>query len=1013
MHWAIYLKQTLFYVLATISIITAGTSRETINLNDEWSFHLGDLDGAQAPSFTDDDWRVLSVPHDWAFEAAFRPNAAQTDRGGYKPGGIGWYRREIEMPESWKGKAIRIQFDGIYMDSQVWLNGEKLGGMPYGYLSFGFDIASKLKPGKNTLAIRVDNSKEPSARWYHGCGIYAPVNLVVTEPERIAHDGIYITTPEITDEEASVQIETEIDAPKTKGLTLVTRIISPEGKEVAQAKTRLDSATTTQTIRVPSPQRWDVDSPSLYTCVSQIVKGGKVRDTVETRFGIRQIAWETETGFWLNGRNLKLKGVADHLECGPVGAASPEAIIRWKLELLKSMGVNAVRTAHNPQVPAFYDICDEIGMLVMDEIFDGWRKKADQDYGARFFDQHWEADLRTWLKRDRNHPSIIIYSVGNETRGEVGADIVKVCHEVDPTRPVTSGHAAPDVMDVHGVNGGSERQRFYKKLELHHPFIATEAPHTWQVRGYYRSRTWWRDGYPNKKQDPFPLPDLTEKEIFTYDWAPASEKTSSKQVFNSSYDNAMVRISARKNWELMRDLPWYSGHFRWTGFDYLGEAGYVHGGWPFRAFMGGALDLAGFKKDLFYFYQSQWTNKPMVHLLPHWTHPKMEHGTLIPVWAYSNADEVELFLNGRSLGKNKPGTQALEMQCEWFVPWEPGTLEAVAYKDGVEVARAKHVTAETPARITGFKKSIQATNGEPEVAVVTVKQQDKNRNFYPYGENRIAFHLEGPAKILSLENGNPVDTEPNFGQSSRRAFFGALRAFVQPTQEKGDIVLRAGAILGERRQLTSDLVSINVRTVAIRGAKSENKLRIHYTTDGSTPTTESPRYKKPFPVSLGTTVKALVLNKGETLFTLEETFAENLGLHWYAPGEKTTVDASGLQAEDAKLSQNCKSDMVVSGHYGTGYAIVPPGDSVQFYQENDGSNGQYALRIRYQSSRETSIELKVNDYDVQTLEAKNTKAKWKQITSTGRILNGGNHIQIKNTGETDILLDELEVSSNF
>ncbi|GAF01633.1 glycoside hydrolase family 2 TIM barrel-domain containing protein [Saccharicrinis fermentans] len=306
--------------------------------------------------------------------------------------------------------------------------------------------------------------------------------------------------------------------------------------------------------------------------------------------------------------------------------------MKWKLSLLKEMGVNAIRTAHNPAPPMFYDLCDEMGFLVMDEIFDGWMRKAKMDYGAQAFNDWWERDMTEWLERNRNHPSIIIYSLGNETKGEIAKELVAKCHQLDPSRLVTSGHSASEYMDVFGVNGGSEKQGFYQKERPLKPFVATEAPHTWQTRGYYRTKTWFRDGYPNKGQQPFALPDLTQEEVFSYEWAPRDQWVNRKQHFNSSYDNAMVRISARKNWELMRDLPWYSGHFRWTGFDYYGEASYVHGGWPFRLFMGGALDVAGFEKDLFYFYQSQWTKKPMVHILPHWTHPTLDKGTEIPVW---------------------------------------------------------------------------------------------------------------------------------------------------------------------------------------------------------------------------------------------------------------------------------------------------------------------------------------------------------------------------------------------
>jgi beta-galactosidase len=878
------LRRALTPLLAALALSSAVSARETVPLDFDWKFHLGDPAGAQDPGFDDQSWRLLDLPHDWAFEAPFAPDAAQGDRGGYKPGGIGWYRRTLDLPPAGQGRHVRLEFDGVYMNSQVWLNGRAVGGRAYGYLSFTCDLTPHLQPGRNVIAVRVDNSREPSARWYHGCGVYAPVRLVVTDRQHVAPWGIHITTPNITDDAADVRIVTTLAERPGPDTTIRTRLLDPSGRQVAIVETPASAAEVPQSSSVPRPQRWDTAHPHLYTAVTEVMSGGAVRDTVRTRFGFREIRWEAKTGFHLNGRVVKLLGVSDHLEGGPVGAAVPEKLIRWRLERLRAMGVNAIRTAHNPQVPRFYELCDEMGILVMDELFDGWKRKAPEDYGAQHFAKEWERDLRDWLRRDRNHPSIVIWSVGNETEGEVARDLVRVCHEMDPTRLVTSGHSGSEHMDVLGINGFSEKQGFFRSHVADRPFVATEAPHTWQVRGFYRTKTWFRNGYPNEQQDPFPLEDLTPTEIFHYDWTTDSARTSPKQVFNSSYDNATVRITARKNWELMRDLPWYSGFFRWTGFDYLGEAGYVHGGWPFRAFMGGPLDLAGFEKDLFYFYQSQWTSEPMVHLLPHWTHPTMAIGTKIPVWAYSNAEEIELLLNGRSLGRDRPGTAAEDMQCEWLVPWEPGTIEAVAYRHGVEVARTRQVTAGRPDRLALSSDTSQLASDGHDLAIVTIAQNDAAGVLYPYGENRVFLHLEGPARLISLENGNPIDTEPNWGVTDRRTFFGLVRAFVQGTREDGDVALVAGAIHGERRQLTSNLASIDVHRIALRGTPAGNgTMSIHYTLDGSTPTAASPRYRTPFPIAPRTTVRAVVFEGSRVVLTMEETFSPEAGLHWPTP----------------------------------------------------------------------------------------------------------------------------------
>lgn len=1006
----------------------APEGRRILALEEDWRFLAGDPAGAEAPEFDDAGWRALALPHDWAFEAPYAADAAQTEKGGYKPGGVGWYRRTFELDAADAGRELRVEFDGVYMNSEVWLNGRKLGARPYGYLSFGYDATPHARVGRNVLAVRVDNSREPSARWYHGCGIYAPVRLVTTGPLRVAPWGVVVAASTLGPDRAELVVKTELQnraASPGRG-RLRTRILSPEGAQVAEAAVDFvapaeGGIVVSQNLAVAAPQRWDLDTPRLYTAVTEILGGKNVAgagvrpaDRTTTRFGLREVRWDAATGFWLNGRNVKLLGVCEHLEGGPVGAAWPDALIRWKLTLLKRMGANAVRTAHNPQVPRFYELCDELGLLVMDEIFDGWKRKAEQDYGAQAFAEWWERDLRDWLRRDRNHPSVVIWSVGNETQGPVAKDIVRICHEVDPTRLVTSGFSGPEVMDVLGVNGHSERQRFFREHKAERPFIATEAPHTWQVRGYYRTQTWWRDGFPNRNQDPFPIPNLTPKEIFTYDWAPAARKTSAKQVFNSSYDNATVRLSARKNWELMRDLPWFSGHFRWTGFDYLGEAGYVHGGWPFRAFMGGALDLAGFEKDLFYLYQSQWTTAPMVHLLPHWTHPRMAPGTEIPVVAYSNATEVELFLDGRSLGRRKPGRREEDMACLWLVPWQPGTLEAVAYRDGREVARTRQRTAAAPAALAVTRDDGAFPADGRSVAVVTVAQTDAAGTVYPYGENRIAFRIEGPARLLSLENGNPVDTESNWGVTSRRAFFGLTRAFLQATREAGDVSLVVGAISGERRLLTSKRVAIDVRRLVLRGAPRGAAWRITYTLDGSEPTQASAVYAGPFEVALGTRVRALVCEAGREVFSLEDTFAADAGLHWPAPGERTTAGAVGLQAEDAVLAGATRG-ADVGDHSGTGYAVVPPGGSVTWYQENDGSPGPVRLVLRYGVPRGAAVpavRLSVNGNPVAfPALAPVAEGKWGTVAVDARQQSGANHFRLEVTGGAALLVDELQVGA--
>jgi beta-galactosidase len=1003
------------------SLAGARAERVTEELDAGWRFHLGDLPGAEQPSFDDGDWRRLDVPHDWAFEASYDEQAAQGDRGGYKPGGVGWYRRELVLPPD--GRHRRVEFDGVYMNSAVWINGHLLGRRPYGYISFGYDLTPHLRPGRNVIAVRVDNTREPSARWFHGAGIYGHVRLVSTGALRVAPWGVWVRTGELTEASATITVQTELqDLAGGRGpAELETRILAPDGTVAARAVAAANPApgmtgtTLTQQFRLEAPQRWDLDAPRLYSVESEVRAADGVTDTAVTRFGLRELRWEQATGFWLNGRNVKIRGVAEHLEGGPVGAAWPDDLIRWKIRLLRAMGVNAIRTAHNPQVPRFYELCDELGVLVLDEIFDGWRRKAPEDYAEQSFGEWWERDLLDWLRRDRNHPSVFLYSLGNETSGDVAADLVRVVRELDPTRQTTSGHAAPALMDVYGMNGGSESPRFFRQPPPAKPFLATEAPHTWQVRGFYRTQAWFRDGVQGTgNREPFPLADLTPEEIFTDDWTAPAAKANRAQVFNSSYDNAMARITARKNWELVRDLPWFSGHFRWTGFDYVGEAGYGHGGWPFRAFMGGAVDLAGFPKDLYYFYQSQWTEAPMLHLLPHWTHPRMAPGTRIPVWAYTNVDEVELFLNGRSLGRDRPGTKAEEMQCEWLVPWEPGVVEAVGYRDGREVVRATQRTAGAPA---GLRVQVES-EGFPadgrSTARLTVAQVDAAGIDYPYGENRVAFRIEGPARLLSLENGNPVDTEPNFGVNTRRAFYGLVRAFLQSTRDDGAVSVVVGAINGERRQLTTNRVTIDVQRLALRGAATPGLFTIHYTTDGTRPTGASPRYEGALAVPSGTTVRALVFEAGRELLELEESFAADAGLHWLAPGEPREAPEAGLQAENATRQGGTVRRKYLD-YRGGGYVEIRDGGWVEWYQENDGGRGQFRLHFRQaRGPEETSVpaEIFVNDVKLGELPAPaGEEGDWVVHTVDAPLAGGANRIRVVAAPGSRVLLDEVRVEN--
>ena len=981
-----------FSLLLVVNLLSA---REVVPLMDEWQFSHGE----KAPS-TATDWQTVTLPHDWSWEMGPRKGGAQSGNGGFRVGGIGRYQKRFQLPDSFVGKKVSIHFDGVYRDSTVSINGHKLGNRPYGYIPFHYDLSEHLKKGSNLIEVHVNNSKEPSTRWHHPCGIYAPVQLIATHPQNhFIHDSTFITTPSISSKSATVRIQSEIKNPN--GLQLQVRLKSSDGTVIASSKTAASASSSVQ-LKVSRPQLWEPDSPSLYTAELTLLKNETSLDTTTTTFGIRSIKWDKNTGFHLNGKVTKLRGVCEHLTGGPVGGAWTPELLEWKLRELKAMGCNAIRTAHNPHHHFFYDLCDQLGILVMDEIFDGWRKKAPQDYGAHYFEDWWQRDLEAWVRRDRNHPSIVIWSVGNETHGKVAPDLVKLVNKFDPTRPVTSGDSNREKMDVIGINGGSEKKSFFNTGPFDRAFIATEAPHTWQVRGFYKSKTWYRDGYPNKRQQPFFIPDLTEKEIFPNACLPPEKMANRKQIFLSSYDNGTVRINARQHWEKVRDLPWLSGFFRWTGFDYPGEASYVHGGWPFHAFAGGTNDLAGFRKDLFYFYQSQWTDKPMVHVLPHWTHPQIPEGTLIPVQAYSNADEVELFLNGKSLGIDKPGTIANEMQCQWMVPWQPGTLVAIAKTGGQEVARTGHITASSP---TWLKPSV--SNSIPNHPLITIDTVDASGTFQPYGENTIFAKLTGNARLLSFENGNPADPSPPVA-NKRRAFMGKARIFLRSTDNDYQLVL--GSILGERRQLNSKLTAIDVKTIT-NGKIVTEGLSIHYTLDGSNPTPASASYVGPFQTPAVCTVKAIVLRDQEVILNLEETFGPDLGLHWAAPGEATdNTSSTALQAEEAKfkgavISTNAK------GYNGKGFLDFKGKEGfIEFYQENDGPPGDASLLIRIRkgdSTTSTPLKITLNGKSLKHPNLRSNRS-WKTVKIPVKIQSGANSLRIETTGNSAPQIDEVD-----
>ncbi len=828
-----------------------------------WRFGLGDMAEAKQATFDDASWRKLDVPHDWSIEGDYSFSNPSGSRSGYLPSGIGWYRRVIEMPESWKGKLVSIEFDGVYMNSDVWLNGERVGGRPYGYSSFTCDLTRILKPGKNALAVRVDNTLEPSARWYHGCGIYGHVRLVVTNQVHIPFSGVFIKTPTVNADLTLVNAAVEVknNSSVVTPVQVQFEVVAPDGssagKTLANASIAAgDLKTVNQEIRVTKPKLWSIETPQLYSLKTTIIQNGKIVDEVKTTFGIRTLRFDANQGFFLNEKHVKIMGVCEHQGGTPSGAAMPEAVLERRIKQLKEMGCNSIRAAHNPQLPAFYEMCDRLGMLVMDEIFDGWHQKATNDYGGRFFKEWWQRDVADWVRRDRNHPSVIFWSIGNETgEGDING-MTGFIHSLDNTRPTTGG-AVVNGVDVAGFNGGivprdAVLEDFHAKNPKT-PIVLTEEPHTFQTRGFYKTVNEVFKSIDSLK-------DYASPEIFI----------GGHTAYRSSYDNCGRRLQARNCWQRTSSRPWIIGEYRWTGFDYQGEAGWAGTESLAREFNFGVLDLAGFPKDHYYFYQSIWTAAPMVHLLPHWTHPGLE-GKIIPIVAYTNADEVELFQDGKSLGRKAKSDL---FECVWQVNYMAGELKAVAYSSGKQVAETVQRTAGTPAILEVKTDNTNLKSDRNDVALVSLAVRDAKGVLVPNADQQIAFAFKGQAKWLGGENGDPVDITPQ-RETVRKVFNGLSRGFFAGKDgESGGVEVYALGILGDSYFSETTTVTIAFERVALRGSLSGKIPEIRCTTDGSAPSLKSIKYSKPFSVKETVTVKAAAFLDGKELATTFSVFTK-------------------------------------------------------------------------------------------------------------------------------------------
>ena len=781
--------------------------RSRTSLDKNWKFIQEDVVNGSNPDYDDKSWRELNVPHDWSIEGEYAENHPAGRAGAYLPTGIGWYRKSLDIKNLSKENRYFIEFDGVYMNSDVWINSHHLGNRPYGYIGFAYDLTPFLKEGENTIAVKVDHSLAPSGRWYTGSGIYRHVWLTKTSNIYIPQWGTFVTTPEVSKKEAKVSLQIDI-LNKTNSatkLSVKSSIINNSNTTVATSNSDIeikDSVRVVQNFTITKPKLWSPASPNMYTVKTDVYNGGVLVDTYTTPLGVRKVEVRGSKGFFLNGEPLKLKGLSNHHDAGPVGAAVPNDVLYKRLKSLKEMGCNALRTTHNPFAPEFYVMCDTMGFMVMDEAFDGWfDAKAKHDYG-NYFEKWWRKDLSDFMRRDRNHPSVIMWSIGNEIP-RFTADqqklIVDYTLTIDSTRPISQGrgYSAPHI-DISGFNGHGE---FRGVLEKHHAenpdraIIGTEITHTLQTRGIYRTRTWyrtkdnpapWEKPHQFKKMENkvYKIPHLAKEEVFT-DISPR---------YQSSYDNSIVRIGVRDDWNRVEDYDYYIGNFRWTGFDYLGESF----NWPARTANFGIIDLAGFPKDHYYLYQSLWSDKPMVHLLPHWTHPGKE-GVEIPVVVYTNTGGAELFLNEKSLGKKK---MTRERQIVWNVPYASGTLTVVAHDaDGNKLSKS-YTTAGEATSVEMIVDRNEVTANETDVIHCEISIVDSKGTYVPNANQIITFDVEGPARIIGVENGDILDLSPH-KVNYRKTFNGKCLLLIETTDKAGTIKITAGS-----KGFKSDVVKI-------------------------------------------------------------------------------------------------------------------------------------------------------------------------------------------------------------
>ena len=767
-------RKWILFVLVLLAGLTV-QARERQCFDQNWRFVLADSAQMSKADYNDGWWRCLDVPHDWAIEGDFYVGHPSGAGGGALPGGVGWYRKHFFIEHGTLNMEHFLEFDGVYMNSTVYVNGQEVGFRPYGYSSFEYDITPYVREGENVVAVRVDNSDQPNSRWYSGCGIYRHVWLTKTSPIHVKHWGVYV-------HDGKVEVDYE----------------NPTGQKVTVKNTWLDA--NGKPANIKKPRKWSCEDPYIYKVRTQLLVAGRVVDEVETTTGFRDFRFDPQTGFWLNGKNFKLNGVCEHHDLGCLGAALNEDALHRKLTKLKAMGVNAIRSSHNPPAPELLNMCDTMGLIVMDESFDMWRRKKTQNDYARFFDEWHERDLTDLLLRDRNHPCILMWSIGNEVLeqwsgsgddeltleqanlilnaardastlakdGEMSPNslltrhLANIVRRYDTSRPVTAGCNEPSpnnhlfksgAIDLIGFNYHHEWVKDVPKNFPNKPFIFSESVSALQTRGFYM------------------MPSDTVYKAPKQWWLPYTDPT----YMCSAYDNMHASWSSthEETWDVVKHNAFVGGQFIWTGFDYIGEP--TPYGFPARSSYFGLIDLAGFPKDTYYMYQSEWTTKPVLHLFPHWN---WVAGDYIDMWCYyNNADEVELFVNGVSQGIRKKSNHnsplstlhsplSTEYHVGWRVTFDPGEVKAVSRKDGKVVCEQTIKTAGAPAKIR-LTKDYQGKN----TTFITAEVVDQDGNLCPWADDLIYFIYEGDGRILGTDNGCQTSME-RFTSPQRKAFHG-------------------------------------------------------------------------------------------------------------------------------------------------------------------------------------------------------------------------------------------------